>query len=512
MGLVLTGTIVTFDPEQPLVRDGAVYIHDGVVDAVRPRRAAPPAGFGRARQVATGGNVYPGLIDLHNHLAYNFLPLWKAPKEVAYTSRHQWPGAATYGRDISNPAQAMGIAAAAAALRYAEVRAIVGGVTAIQGSPPLTRAFPGWMVRNVEKESFPDRKSPLVVQAVIKADVPKLRSFAKHLDQGRSFIYHLAEGTDSKLRTEFQDLRSAGCVRPQLIGIHCTALQRADFAEWAASGGGSVVWSPFSNIWLYGDTTDVLEARRRGLTVCLGSDWGPSGTRSVLGELKVAALWNDEALGGALSPQELCEMVTANPGDALAPAWGRHIGRLRAGSLADAVVTAARDADVYRSLCRSSERHVRLVVVGGRPVYGNRALMKGAGATHLEPISVAGISRAITMRLPADRQPENPALAKEANLSWKEGLAAMQAVVDDPVRAVTAARRRKPRAGIVPLEFQPDMPGPDNAAARALTDDELRSLLVPPIEPLWHDAGWFARVDRGHPHSNVLSRLRPYFR
>ena len=122
--------------------------------------------------MATGGVITPGLIDLHNHLAYNTLPLWSAPRDAPYTSRHQWPGAATYGRDVSNPAQALGIAAAAATLRYAEVRAAAGGVTSIQGSPPVTRAFAGWMVRNIEKEQIAAfGKEQLIFQAVIKADV-----------------------------------------------------------------------------------------------------------------------------------------------------------------------------------------------------------------------------------------------------------------------------------------------------------------------------------------------------
>ena len=68
----------------------------------------------------------PGLIDLHNHLAYNTLPLWSAPREQPYTSRHQWPSAATYGRDISNPLVGARCVAAGRALRYAEVRVAVG--------------------------------------------------------------------------------------------------------------------------------------------------------------------------------------------------------------------------------------------------------------------------------------------------------------------------------------------------------------------------------------------------
>lgn len=36
----------------------------------------PPAGFGDALKLDTAGTIYPGLIDLHNHIAYNTLSVW----------------------------------------------------------------------------------------------------------------------------------------------------------------------------------------------------------------------------------------------------------------------------------------------------------------------------------------------------------------------------------------------------------------------------------------------------
>jgi cytosine/adenosine deaminase-related metal-dependent hydrolase len=519
--LVLTGTVVTYDDTQPVVRDGAVYLGaDGTIDAVQPRRRRPPAGFDAARRVPTNGVITPGLIDLHNHLAYNTLPLWSAPRDQPYTSRHQWPGAATYGRDVSNPAQALGMAAAAATLRYAEVRAAAGGVTSIQGSPPVTRAFAGWMVRNIEKEQIPAYgRQQLLYQAVIKADVPTLARYAPRLAEGRSFVYHLAEGTAPALRDEYADLRAAGCVHPNLIGIHSTALGAADFEDWARHGPGAVVWSPFSNVWLYGSTTDVLAARRHGHLVCLGSDWGPSGTKNLLGELKVAALWNDEALGGALDARDLGLMATANAGDALRRCWGVDLGRLRAGALADVLVTTRRvgpGRDPHENLLRVDERGVRLVVVGGRPVLGTPSLLAAAGARRVERLDVGGVPKGVVMRLPAELLPEDPALHAEANMSWRTGLAALRRVGRDPraaVRAARTARERRPRGGAVPLEFVPDMPGPGGAdGARALSDDELDQLVIPPVPSLAHDASWFAAVDEAKPHAAMLRQLRARWR
>ena len=511
MSLVLTGTIIPFDPDGPeVVARGAVYVDDtGTVEAVQPASRRAPAGYSGAPRVASGGLVFPGLIDLHNHLAYNTLPLWRAPRDTPYGTRYQWPGAATYGRDVSNPAQAYGEAAAAAALRYAEVKAIVGGVTAIQGSPPLTRAFPGWMVRNVEKEKFggeiPWR------QAVIPKDRDGLKRSAQDLAEGRSFAYHLAEGKDPVLRREFEDLKATGCIHPQLVGIHSTALGPDEWQAWGQVGG-TVVWSPFSNLWLYGETTDVLAARAAGLRVCLGGDWAPSGMRNLLGELKVAALWNEQGLNGALDDRELCEMVTANPGDALALAWKRPVGRLVEGALGDLCALRRRHDDPYRSLLRSTEADVRLVVVGGRPAYGLRSLLADAGAPDAEPVAFGGLRRGLVMRLPDEDVPDDPVVAAEANLSWADGLARLRAVQRDPAGEVRRARERRPRGGGEPLRFIPDMPGPEGTEARALDDDELDQLVMPPLEGLSQDAAFFRRLDElAPPHARMLTEVGAMF-
>jgi hypothetical protein len=364
------------------------------------------------------------------------------------------------------------------------------------------------MVRNVEKETFPDLPGQPIYQTVLPTTSEQLDRYADHMRDGAAFLYHLAEGTDPSLRAEYTLLRDAKCVGEGLVGIHSTALSDRDFASWSKAPG-AIVWSPFSNIWLYGDTTDVVAARRRGITICLGSDWAPSGTRNLLGELKVAALWNETALDGALDTRELCELATRNPGQVLERAWKRPVGRLVEGALADLAVTSSREADPYENLLAATERHVRLVVIRGLPVYGSRSMLETAGVRRLESIVVAGVRRAIAMRLPRELVPDDPARAAEANLSWKDGLAQLNAVVRDPAGAVRKARQRK---AFGTLEFIPDMPFPEmGAATRELTDDELDDLVIPPLDGLAHDGAWFDAVDRGHPHAKMLMALRTRF-
>ena len=60
---------------------GRVWIaDDGTIAAVTRGRAAGPAGSAGARWSTSARRwSCPGLVDLHNHLAYNTLPLWTEP-------------------------------------------------------------------------------------------------------------------------------------------------------------------------------------------------------------------------------------------------------------------------------------------------------------------------------------------------------------------------------------------------------------------------------------------------
>jgi cytosine/adenosine deaminase-related metal-dependent hydrolase len=77
--LVVLGAAVTMDPEREVVRGAAIYVdEEGAIEAVQGSRQAPPSGYARARRVETQGFVFPGLVDLHNHLAYYTLTLCRA--------------------------------------------------------------------------------------------------------------------------------------------------------------------------------------------------------------------------------------------------------------------------------------------------------------------------------------------------------------------------------------------------------------------------------------------------
>src|SRR5262249_13307507 len=266
---------------------------------------------------------------LHNHLAYNALPLWRVPGR--YTNRDRWQGTVGYRRYVSGPAWELGRRPEAikATIRYVEAKSLIAGVTTSQGTTlralHLEHAFRG-VVRNCEVPDDPELApaDPKIADVALG----EAASFRDTLGGPQARLLHLAEGTDATALAHFAALRIAQdewAITQGLAGIHATALGPPEL-ETLQANGGHIVWSPFSNLALYGDTTKIAQARELGITVALGSDWSPSGTKNLLAEMKVAHL------AAGLDARTLVEMATVNPAAILG--WGDHVGSLEAGELA----------------------------------------------------------------------------------------------------------------------------------------------------------------------------------
>ncbi len=92
--LALSGRVVCLDQALTVIDHGTVYISGTNIASVQNASDNPPAGFEQVAVVKSGGTLYPGLIELHNHISYNVLQLWQVPKK--FSNRDQWSGIAQY--------------------------------------------------------------------------------------------------------------------------------------------------------------------------------------------------------------------------------------------------------------------------------------------------------------------------------------------------------------------------------------------------------------------------------
>lgn len=506
---------------------GRVYFSDtGRIAGTRTLSENAPAGHADATDIDPGDAfVYPGLIDLHSHLGYNALPLWIQPDEPSPFLHHDiWPGRSTYKEEVSWPAWVLAKGAPEALLVYVQVQALAGGTTAIQGWPTANRRPANQLVRNIDDQKFLDEHDGRdnIRTSTLTLGVEELRDRADAMAEGMGFIYHCAEGqVDSIVVREYDDLATTNCLRERLIAIHCCAVDGDAFRRWkdraalvGDDGPGTVVWSPFSNLWLYNQTTDIPAARAHGVAVCLGTDWGPSGTKNLLGELKVARIWADEQQW-ELDDFDLVEMATASPGDALSRCWGKRVGRLVTHSLGDVCVVKRNFDDPWENLVKAREEDVLLVLIDGQPRYGTEELMTACGARRTTSVRVGTERRRIMLIDPKD---EDKPPEEQDSWTWNDALDRLEAVRADPRGALNAARASSETEGRIPSAMGPDedpllldldMPGGLGMAAGPPPDGV--EVTIDDIPSLRHDRNWRARVKKGPFHDGVLYRIREFY-
>jgi 5-methylthioadenosine/S-adenosylhomocysteine deaminase len=391
--LAVAGRVVTMDDAWTINNDAVLYIEHGSIVAVQDRAQPAPAGFDKVPVVETGGTLFPGLIELHNHLSYNVLPLW-SPVPKRFQHRGQWPDHADYRKLISGPMSVVGKyrdaqgkpSLLAPLVRYVECKCLLGGVTTTQGimlssNAGVQRYYRG-IVRNVEQTGDPalsDAKA-----RIPDVDAKSAASFLSRLTKEDScFLLHLSEGItksghpDSIARKHFLALEVAPdrwALNDRFAGIHSAGLLPEDIAV-LAQHGGAIVWSPLSNLLLYGDTARVDVAKQAGVRISLGSDWSPSGSKNLLGELKVAWLYAQHQLNGLFGAREIVAMATCEAARILK--WHDALGTLEVGKRADVLVIAGQEGDPYDALIRAKETAISLVMINGVARYGLPGLMKG---------------------------------------------------------------------------------------------------------------------------------------
>jgi 5-methylthioadenosine/S-adenosylhomocysteine deaminase len=424
---VLKGRIVTMDGDDRIIKDGRVAIRKGVIVAVlEPQQPLPP-GFAGKPVVDTGATIYPGLIDLHNHYAFNIHQLWSVPKK--YDNRSAWQRDRTYQIGVRNATAYMARLrrSAEAMARYVEAKAIVGGVTAGQGIRMKVARFTGLtkgLMRNVEitgDERLPEAGTR--IPDMFTAE--HFESFDRALDARRMF-YHLSEGTSERVRDHFLNLKSRSLLKPNLVGIHALALQPDDFTA-LGQGQSKVVWSPFSNLLLYGQTLNPKHLKDAGIDFSIGCDWSPSGGKNMLQELKVAR-WAAEHAGAALTNRELVEAVTSAPARLLG--WEDTVGQIRKGALADLVAVSGTAGDPWSLLVDATEADIALVTIHGIPRYGERPFMEALIAkSKLERVSIDGRNRSFFFE--ASGSPLNGVSLSEAITRLDDAMSNLQDIREE---------------------------------------------------------------------------------
>jgi len=463
--LALAGRVVTMDDSFSVRTDAVVYVEKGLIVAVQDRGQPPPAGFAGVAVVETGGTIFPGLIELHNHLSYNALPLW-SPVPKLFNNRDEWPNHKDYRPLVSGPMTVLGryrdskgeYPLLAPLVRYVECKCLLGGVTTSQGvklssNAGIQRFYRG-IVRNVEQTDDPDL--PEAQGRIPDIEAKDAKSFLSRLKKEDScFLLHLSEGvTDasqplSPARKHFLALEVAPgdwALSKVFTGIHAAGLLPEDF-DVLASHGSSMIWSPLSNLLLYGGTARVDAARRAGVTIGLGSDWSPTGSKNLLGELKVAYLHSQHALNGMFSARDIVAMATRDAARILK--WDKKLGSIEVGKRADMVVIKGTSKDAYDAIINAAETDLELVMINGVARYGTAELMAKLSPSD-QTMPIGGSTRALFLK-------QDSADPDVAQVPLSTAVATLREALHDIATLATEIEKPRPPSA---LRLLVDSPGP----------------------------------------------------
>ena len=335
----------------------------------------------------------PGFINAHDHLSYNHrgplketLPSYVEEYPERFNHRYDWSRGCREYQRFSTPKTKR-----AEFLIWNELRQVVAGTTSNIGAGGyfgFLRNFGSYfphegvkLKKKIWSDTFPLKGKTC---KFLLEDGDQYPFHPSNRDDS-IYIVHISEGKDAAARNEFINISSDEGKRRNILGkniglTHSIALLEEDIRKIAVSGA-TVVWSPRSNLALYGVTAPVSLMKDYGINLALGTDWAYSGSAHILDELKVASQYNEKYLNNVFSNKELWQMVTVNPARLLA--LDDQIGDIKVGMLADIVLFFAgnkefeTDEDIYGAVIGMDTSKTALVMRSGTVLYGKWKLLKG---------------------------------------------------------------------------------------------------------------------------------------
>jgi cytosine/adenosine deaminase-related metal-dependent hydrolase len=384
--VVLQGTVL--GPGETF-RRGEVMIDAGRVTCVGCDCSAQPGYADASVVTCPDGVISPGLVNPHEHLTYaNNTPVGHG--QTRYLNRADWQGRR------GGPRLAYDSGANTQLQAFAELRYILSGTTTIAGGGGAKG-----LARNADDGAENLEGMPIQIADSDVFPLPgDLRKTGCEYDNGRTtgaevdgltgYLPHIAEGIDDEAKNELVCAGEDGrfdLLKPQTAVIHAVAASPKE-AQLIRASQSSVVWSPRSNVDLYGDTAPIVMLDMAGVPIALGTDWVVSGSMNMARELRCADELNQKYFGKHFTDADLWRMVTSNAATAVGA--GKVVGSLKPGYLADIAVFDGSKAKDHRAVLEAGVEDVALVLRGGKALYGDDALF-AAG-----PFAPGGTDRCAT--------------------------------------------------------------------------------------------------------------------
>ena len=345
----------------------------------------------------------PGFVNAHEHTAYSHA-FPDANLNPGYAHRDEWrlgiggkvqlPSPQPYYYDPGDPQST-------AILIATELRHLLGGATAIAG----TGGVPG-VIRNINRHMRPG--DPALYEA--EADVstfPFSFRVVEDLDEEcaggpayrfppadddlafMAYVPHVGEGRLSSCAARAEVARYLERVQRRdrrYSLVHGVATDSEDYAAMREFDV-TLVWSPRSNLALYGETVDIAGALAHGVRVALATDWSPSGSFNLREEVACARQVAEQA-DTVLSGETLWRMATINGAYALGVE--DRFGAIEPGLRADLMLVKYGGGDAYEAVLTATDEDILATWIDGRAILLSGLL--GGASSERDCVALDGVA------------------------------------------------------------------------------------------------------------------------
>ena len=306
--------------------------------------------------------VYPSLINTHDHLQGNYRPAVGPKKGTFYLTWLPWDKdfkASDTFRERSSLSREDLYA-------LSGYKCLFSGVTTVNDHFPQKlngHILPTLPVRAIHEYGLSHESSSYDLKWGDGVEIEHKRAVKNKWP----FITHLSEGFDDESMRSVEELERLNVLSDHCLLIHCIGFSDEDIKK-VAKAGANVSWCGRSNMFMFNVTAKVRKMLRAGVNVTIGTDSSATGSANLLAEIKFDRELYQKLYGEDLPAKKIFEMITINAAKAFL--MQEKTGSLEEGKLGDILVLRAKNEDPYENLVNASMRDIELLVLAGKPVYG----------------------------------------------------------------------------------------------------------------------------------------------
>ena len=306
--------------------------------------------------------VYPSLINTHDHLQGNYLPSVGPKPGTFYLTWLPWDTDFKASETFKERSK----------IDREDLYALSGYKCLFSGVTTVNDHFP----HELNDEMIPNLPIRVITEYSLSHECSSYdldwgdgieKEHRRAVEKKWPFITHLCEGFEWEAMHGVQVLENFEALDRHCLLIHCLALSDKEIKK-LAKAKASVSWCARSNMFMFNVTTKIRKLLKAGVNVAIGTDSSATGSVNFLDELKFGRELYRKMYGEDLPAQKIFEMATHNAAKAL---WmGDKVGTLDEGKLGDVLVLKAGHDNPYENLVNAAMEDIELLVLAGRPIYG----------------------------------------------------------------------------------------------------------------------------------------------